>query len=85
MITPMLEQLDYDNGYQQALEDLCRWFCANRIALKYARIYSQKNMEKLLEVISRRADIFQLYGEKTPIYFEMDGKKVKKVEVKVIK
>lgn len=81
MIQNFLLSTYYENGYQQALNDVKNWFERHSVALKYCRMYNQKNIGMLLSEISRAADVFREYGEDTEFSFEHEGNKITNVRV----
>jgi len=82
MLAKFLETCDYENGYQQALLDVKNWFEHHSIALKSLRMYNQKNIEMLLNVMCKNAETFQKQGEDMDIYFDNEKKKITSVRVK---
>lgn len=76
MLCKFLQSCDYENGYLHALSDVKNWFERHSISLKTSRMYNQKNIEMLLNTISKNAVIFQKYGEDTEMYFKHEKNKV---------
>lgn len=82
MIQNFLRASDYESGYAKALLDVKNWFERHSTALKFFRMYNQKNIEMLLLEISKNADTFQKFGDDTEIFFEYEKKKMTKVYIK---
>lgn len=82
MMRKFLNACDYENGYQQALNDVKNWFERHSNALKCLRMYNQKNVGMILSEISNNADTFQKFGDDTEMFFEFENKKVTKVLIK---
>lgn len=79
MIQNVLAACDYENGYIKALNDVKNWIEKHSIAMKYCRMYNQKNIEMLLNAICKGAYVFQQYGEDTEMTFEHKKNVVTKV------
>ena len=63
------------------MTDVKNWFDHHSTALKVLHMYNQKNIEMLLNTISRNARIFMKYGEDTEMYFNYEKNKITNVTI----
>lgn len=74
MICNFLKSCDYENGYKQALLDVCSYIERHSQSIKYSKMSNVKGIVALVNAMAEHYDVFMRLGDETAFRVGKDRK-----------